>query len=166
MRGCVISKTLDGMLQQGYGYRTESFSGSGVRRIDEVIRYELSLGNTDIVEFCQTNHQILKDICVDEEFWAEIENLDVEEQQASVAEELSHICQENAPYIVEEIVKFAMAMLGVARREELFALWLTTADKVVELYGGNTENVEQYSLHSARYLVISDLGEAGALFVL
>jgi hypothetical protein len=64
------------------------------------------------------------------------------------------------------LVERSNSLTDVVRREELFALWLTTADKVVELYGGNTENVEQYSLHSARYLVISDLGEAGALFVL
>ena len=165
-RGVVISQTLDNMLNNGAGFRTESYSGSGVRRAEDVLRYELSMGNTDFVRFCQTNHRILLDICPSDEFFDSIEGLSIEEQDEARNAEMSELCQENAPYIVEKVLEFVCELLGSNNKNELDALWLTDYDSVVKRYGADLDDIDEYNFASGRFVVISDLGEDGALFVL
>jgi hypothetical protein len=166
MRGCVISKVLDDMLNNGYGYRTETYSGSGVRDAEAVIRYELSMGNTDIVRFCQTNYELLKDIVPSDDFFASIEGESIEAQEELREAEFSHICQENADYIAREVVALGLNALGFSDKKDLHALWLTTYENM-ERYGAtDKEDIDEYCLGTARFLVISDLGEDGALFLI
>jgi len=162
--GVVISQTLNCMLDSGSGYRTEAYSGSGVRCADDVIRYELSMGNIDIVRFMQTNYEQLKEYQLGDEFFDEIESLDIDEQDEARGAALSDLCQENAPYISGDILKFASDYLGKDAKE-LSAIWLTTLDKAVSRYGGDLEEIDRYALIKGSFLVISDLGEDGALFV-
>lgn len=52
-------KTLSKMLQTRSGYRTESFSGSNVRNIRNVINYEVvELNNMDIIDYVRETYNI------------------------------------------------------------------------------------------------------------
>lgn len=47
------SPILSKMIESKKGYRTENFSGSLVRNLYDIIRYEFSMGNSDIVSYIQ-----------------------------------------------------------------------------------------------------------------
>jgi hypothetical protein len=131
------------MVMAGCGFRTENYSGSGERSLYWVIRHEISMGNTDIVVYLQATAKILLDYT------------------AECAEDLSCICQENAADLAADIVAFVESKLGV---HDIHAVWLTTLADVVALYNGNSNNgIDQYCLPS-RYVILSDLGNYGALF--
>lgn len=138
-----MSNNLLRMIMAGCGYRTENFSGSGERSLYEVIRHELSAGNTDIVAYLQATAKILLDYTADD------------------ADELADVCQANAPYVAEEIVEYVAKKLGA---QCVHALWLTTLPNVIALYNARQrEGIDCYSLPS-RFVVLSDLGDDGALF--
>lgn len=74
------------------------------------------------------------------------------------------MCQENSPSIAEEIVSYISKRLTMPV-DSLIGLWLSTYDNVVKHYNnGKSDNIEEYSLISNSYIVISDLGEYGTLF--
>lgn len=138
-----MSNNLLRMLMTGCGYRTENYSGSGERSLYEVVRHELSAGNTDIIVYLQATAKILLDYTAD------------------CAEELAEVCQANAPYVAEEIVDYVANKLGT---KSVQALWLTTLPNVMKLYNdGRPEGIDRYSLPT-KYVILSDLGADGALF--
>ena len=55
----IYSNTLQLLIDSRIGFRSESFSGSGVRNVLDVLRFEFSLGNTDIIKFVQDNYDLL-----------------------------------------------------------------------------------------------------------
>ena len=148
-----MSKTLDLIINSKRGYRTKSFSGSNTRNIEDIIRYELSMGNVDIVTYVQKNYGILKEYYIEEEI----------EEKGEYWNKFSEMCQENAKEITKEIVDFLKSEL---RSEEIYGLWLTTYENVEKYYGGIGENIEEYILlEENKFMVLSDLDEEGSLFV-
>ena len=163
--GVVISQTLDRMIENGVGYRNESYSGSGVRNAEEVIRYELSMGNTDIVKFMQMNYQQLQEIVCGDDFFEENEGLELEELGRLRDAAFSELCQVNAPFITETVLRIAGDYLGCTP-SNVRGLWLTSYECAAKRYGqGDYEDIDEYPLVRGKYLVVSDLGEDGALFL-
>lgn len=141
------------------GYRTESYGGSGIRDVVEVIRHEFSMGNTDILDFLQNEYGILLNYSLTKEESAELTTF--EELQAQQSE----MIQENAPDIAEEILHFVEETLQVAQ-PALCTLWLGNEADVIERYnGGETTGLDTYSFADVPYVVLSDLHADGVLFV-
>lgn len=136
------------MIKNKKGFRTESFSGSGVRDPMEVIEFEIKeLCNTDIVEFVQEEYGLLT-------------HLDVENQI-----ELIDICHENIKEILETIKNYVLDYFKVDSIEELEAVWLAEYERVKSFYNDEEEDgIYEVSLNR-RFLVLSDLDIDGALFV-
>ena len=131
-------------------YRTEAFSGSGVRDVVEVVWYEIFvLGNTDILDYL--SHVILKyhSICA----------LLMQYQQ-----EL-----ENNGYIddmtEEEDKTFVRRMIDAVNEETEkninYALWLADKETVKSIYHGTDEDIESYQ---TGFVVLSDIGYDGTLY--
>lgn len=63
----MVGETLSEMIKNRKGYRTETCSGSCVRDLEEILRFEIGeLGNTDVLEYLKENHNILLDFELDE----------------------------------------------------------------------------------------------------
>ena len=132
------------MITANKGYRTESYSGSRIRKLENVIYFELGMGNSDILTFIQQNIQ-------DIDFPLDLD-----------AEEASFLILENRSYYEEKIQEVIQNQLP---GENYTALWLTSKDNAVHRYNdGSVEGIEEYVLPN-EFVVISDLGEDGALFV-
>jgi hypothetical protein len=163
----MVSATLSKMIEDKKGYRTENYSGSLIRNLYDVIRHELSMGNTDIVSYVQEHYKILGEYIVED---AAIEELkekfhNPEEYNQAYWERFSDICQENSIFIADDIVKYVAEQLSVPSNY-LIGLWLSTYENVVGIYNnGNTDDIDEYPLIDNNYFVISDLGADGALFV-
>lgn len=140
------SKVLAKLLKNNIGYRTESFSGSKARNIEDIIRFEISMGNTDIIRYLQENYGILKSYL-----------------EKDYNEEFSYICQENAVDITEEIIKFLTKFLSTENKN-LMGLWLTDYQGVINVYRGKKENIDKFHI-PCKFIVISDLDKEGSLFV-
>ncbi len=136
------------MIKNKKGFRTESFSGSGVRDPMEVIEFEIKeLCNTDIVEFVQEEYGLLT-------------HLDVENQI-----ELIDICHKNIKEILETIKNYVLDYFKVDSVEELEAVWLAEYERVKSFYNdGEEDGIYEVSLNR-KFLVLSDLDIDGALFV-
>lgn len=161
------SETLLKMIKDNKGYRTENYSGSKVRNICDVIRYEISMGNTDIISYMQNKYSVLDEYNLEPE---EIEALKENFQDEIVYRQeylskYSDMCQENSAWITDDIVTYLTEQLDVDSEDELTALWLTTIDNAINKYNdGNKVDIDEYLLNH-KYLIISDLNIDGALFV-
>lgn len=140
----MYSETLKKMIKNKEGFRTEAFRGSGVRNVRDIIRFELSMGNVDIVYFMQSAYGALYDF--------ELHDWD----------EFVHDCQENAPYVADEIIEFLEVKLDT-KEDNMVGLWLTSEANVVSFYGGKEDNIDSYKLDD-NFLVMSDLEAEGTLF--
>jgi len=129
-----LSKECERMILNGFGYRSEAYSGSGERRVLEVVMYEITeLGNNDIIETMTSLYG------TDTHLWHEISDpYDYNDFYLA----MNHILLHKLPIPVN------------------YALWLANRDAVVELYGTNL--VQRYSVGQA--IVLSDLGHDGVLF--
>lgn len=67
----------------------------------------------------------------------------------------------NKEYFIEKVLDFIEQTLG---SRDVMGLWLTTFENVIDIYDGKPENIDEYILQE-EYVVISDLGCDGALFV-
>lgn len=157
------SSTLEKMLSSKKGFRTENYSGSGVRDLKEILKFEIGqLGNTDILAYMRSNYNCLQDFKIDDYV---IEALKEEAEsegglQLLIFEEERNLAIENYDYLIEEILEF----INNRFREEVMGLWLTSYDAVVKRYGGKTGDIDCYEIPDES-IVISDLGIDGALFV-
>lgn len=144
----IYSNTLQLLIDSRIGFRSESFSGSGVRNVLDVLRFEFSLGNTDVIKFVQDNYDLLLDY-------------------TETGDELSDIVLENAQDIAEKIVFFLKEKFSVSSEDHLEALWLTSQEGV-RFYTINedieNEHIDIYVIPD-EFVVLSDLGEEGSLFV-
>lgn len=141
-----MSKNLDVMLKQGLGFRTEDFSGSGVRNLEDVVYYEIrELGNTDILDTM-----------------SELYNLnfkpymDVEDENI-VADESYH-------EVLELIFSFLEKHFNTSRNN-LNAIWLTTYENVQKIYCRQPNDKINMTYIYHNFFPISDLGSDGTLFV-
>lgn len=140
-----MSMTLTTMLNQNVGFRTENFSGSGVRNLEDVVYFEIrELKNTDILDTMNDLYGLdfsdcidLEEECVyDECYW------DVSEQIFSHLEKQFNTTRNN-----------------------LGAIWLTTYDNVEKIYCKQPNaQINMVYIHHNFY-PISDLGSDGVLFV-
>lgn len=110
------------------------------------MRFEIAeLGNTDIIDYMQENYGLLS------EYPCDMDN-----------EEFSYTCIENVSYIVEEIMKYIRDYFHGS--DDIMGIWLTTYDNVISRYRGCEHDIDSYVLPED-YLIISDLGCDGSLFV-
>lgn len=141
-----MSRNLDVMLKQGLGFRTEDFSGSGVRKLEDVVYYEIrELGNTDILD------------TMSELYGLNFKSyMDVEDENV-VADESYH-------EVLELIFSFLEKHFNTSR-DNLNAIWLTTYENVQKIYcrQPNDKINMVYIYHN--FYPISDLGSDGTLFV-
>lgn len=133
-------------------FRTESFSGSGARRAEQVMAYEIyELGNTDILEWLLSQDGVL----VSPNLRSEIEDIVRE------LEEEGYICDwtiNDAEDFAERILDEIASTTGVS---VIYALWLAAADVVASYYGGSPSDIEEYPPGN---IVLSDLGADGILY--
>lgn len=138
-----MSDTLQEMLLTRLGYRTESYSGSGVRDLHAVLKHELSvLRNFDVLIYCN------------ERYFAGFGFF--------YGDDFKKILATSADYYVGQIEQFVRRRLRTTR--PLYGLWLTTKDNVHGIYGGMDKDVACYAIPQHAF-VLSDLGVDGALFV-
>lgn len=137
------SRTLNYMLRQNRGCRCESYSGSGVRKLREILDFEIEeLRNMDIPATILKLHH------------------------PRVSHELRKVIEnENDPGeysfdIINWVMAFASNYFKVPE-EELCGIWLTTKANVIKRYG---IDFDECNLPDDA-LPISDLGKDGALFV-
>lgn len=162
-----MSLVLDNMIKDKKGYRTENYSGSGVRDLYDVIRYEISMGNTDIITYMQEEYDVLSDYVLEPEQIDELkeEAINDEEFVKDYNDTFYEMVSENSGFITDNILDYVCDKLGVSNENDLIALWLTDYDNAVNYYNnGSTEDIDEYSLDK-EYVVLSDLGTDGSLFV-
>lgn len=160
----MISRTLSKIIEDKRGYRTESYSGSGVRNLKEILRYEIViLGNTDILAYLRDNYDILPEFKLNENTISSLRETaeDDNELKQLIIDEEQQIAIVNADYFIEQILNFVQRVIG---SKEATGLWLTTFKNVINRYGGNSEDIDEYSLPD-RFIVLSDLDNDGALLV-
>ena len=134
-----LSITLKEMLLTGRGYRSENYSGSKIRKLEDVVYLELSNGNTDIINF------IFKDT-----------------DSKLTGDELAQLVMENSRFFIDKVVEVVKANLS---GKNFSAIWLTTKERAINRYNeGLEEGIDEYILPKD-FVVISDLGGDGALFV-
>lgn len=128
-------------------YRNDSWSGSKITDIFEVIRYEVcDLRNTDIFSWCMENYPL------PERLWKALKEdirligngggvptLDIEDDIRDLIKELS------------DLKGYPLT----------HALWLARKEVVESRYGGTEENIKAYI---TSFTVLSDLGPEGTLY--
>ena len=140
-------------MKQETGFRSESYSGSQVRNLDEILCFEIrELGNTDILEHILQTHLIPES--------SEIENriLDIikECEEECVLDDCSwDDFLEDCSCIIQEICK-------TTGQDLKYGLWLTDKESCIKFYNhGSAEGIEEYP---AGNIVLSDLGKDGKLY--
>lgn len=132
-----FSPTAQNIMQTRMGFRSESYSGSMVRDLKEVVSYELGMGNNDIIKFCQ------------EQYHLDVESPD---EDSILADRL---------YYESGVWQVVKERLGDPKGCD--ALWLTSLKGVTGKYlGGGNYDYDLYIL-PPRFMVLSDLGEDGIL---
>lgn len=130
------------------GYRTEITYGSGVRDLEEIIRYEIGeLNNLDILDTL-----VFK--------W----NLTESEKEA-IQDFTDNFFDKyiNDKQKQEEIIKMCLNIIKREYPNAKYALWLADKDTVKELYGGEDNNIDTYEIKNTK--PISDLDVDGKLYV-
>ncbi len=137
------SKTLSKMISQGVGYRVESYSGSKVRNLFDVVHYEIfELGNEDILDYMEKKYNLKGIQLHSREFFREDEEAEFR--------------------VARQIVDYCTFTLGA---EKVIGIWLTTLPNVKKFYKLNSDDEITKVPLDRKYMVISDLDEDGALFV-
>lgn len=148
-----LSKEVREIIEKNKGYRSEVPYGSGVRRLEEIVDFEIGeLGNSDIVLFCDEAYNLNLDL-----------ECDTDEEDEYYSEELDNMIQENHTYYTEQIIDFVSKAFG-CKKEELKGLWLATKEAVSDFYCKDEIDkcIDTYILPED-YLIISDIGFDGVL---
>lgn len=140
-----MSTTLNTMLNQKVGFRTEDFSGSNVRNLKDVVYYEIrELKNTDILDTMNKLYGLDFSDCID-----------FEEE-----------CVYDECYwdVFEQIFSHLEKQFNTTRNN-LGAIWLTTYDNVEKIYCKQPIDKINMVYINHNFYPISDLGSDGVLFV-
>ena len=141
-----MSVTLTTMLNQKVGFRTENFSGSNIRSLEDVVYFEIrELGNTDILDTMNDFYEL------DFSSYMDIEDENV-------------IADESYRDVLELILSHLEKQFNTSHNN-LGAIWLTTYDNVEKIYCKSpNDKINMVYIHHNFY-PISDLGTDGTLFV-
>ncbi len=159
----MVSSTLSEMIHSGKGYRTETFSGSGVRNLEEILRFEISsLGNLDVLDYLKENYGILSDFAIEEEELINLKSIAKDENDLKqlIMSEEQQMVMEDPHYYIDQVMGFVCEILG---KTNITGIWLTTRKNVITVYNGCPDDIDEYTLPK-KYVVLSDLGADGALF--
>lgn len=132
-------------------YRTESYSGSGVRDAIEVVRFEMfELGNTDILETLAKG--LLKDSAIASTLSAMSYELETKGYINDFSEgEQTRFC--------EELLESVSETSGAKVR---YALWLADAEGVKRYCQGENSHLDSYN--TTQGVLLSDLDSDGKLY--
>lgn len=127
-------------------YRCESFRGSGIRDIADVIKFEvLELNNVDILLYIKDTYFYHDPLKYDIDKFIKLlfcgRNIDLRQE-----------CDE----LVDDIIKTIKKM---TKKDIKYCVWLSDLDDVVELYG--KEDI--YKIDTSN-IILSDLGKDGTLY--
>jgi hypothetical protein len=116
-----------------------------------------------VLAYLKENYDILSDFELSEDVINDLKKVakDNKDLKELIIEEEQQIAISNASYFIDQILNFIERAIGT---KQVIGIWLTTIENVVNIYGGNTDNIDEYNLPK-EYVVISDLGVDGALFV-
>lgn len=129
-------------------YRTENFSGSGVRDAVSVLTFEVcDLTNTDILAYC-LEHYSLKRMHFNETLQVLKDSL----------EDGDAVDEQDIRNLMEDLLKHIESETGHIIR---YALWLADKKTVLADYEGTEDNIDAYECGP---VILSDLGEDGILF--
>lgn len=141
-----MSTTLTRMYNEKLGFRTENFSGSNVRNLEDVVYFEIrELGNTDILD------------TMNELYGLDFQPfMDIEDEN-TIADECYH-------KVLEQIF-FHLEKQFNTSRDNLNAIWLTTYDNVEKIYCQSPNDKINMVDILPNFYPISDLDTDGVLFV-
>ena len=136
------------------GYRTESFSGSGVRKLNEILYFEVfELGNTGAL------HDMLKILDPGalrdqlSEIITGLETIDLYREEGLDMGEYDCLCfLQNA---IDEVNR-------KLKKNYRYGLWLADRDAVKDYYGASKNEIDCYEKSDFK---IDDLGYEGALYL-
>lgn len=153
-----MTKELKTLLQKGYGYRTETFSGSKVRNLKDVLYFELyELFNTDIYSYILNHYKhLLSDNMI--EIFTEFLSVGEYDWDDYIDTYLEY--KEESMNCIENVCKTLLETDDVSN---IKAIWLASYRRVMTLYQGKEDTIDTYSLEKMK--VLSDLGEDGSLFI-
>lgn len=160
----MYSDTLLKMINDKKGYRNGFFKGCIFSRLEDVLKHEISsLCNIDILHYAKDNYNILSDFKLDENLInkLKIESKNEDDFNFSIEMEEVEMAILNSGDFIEEILNYVENSLG---KKDVKALWLTTKEKVVNIYQGNEYVIDEYIIPD-KFMILSDLYECGALFV-
>lgn len=150
------------MFSDKKGYRNESYSGSGVRDLEEVLYHEISaLGNTDIMIYMNEKYdtKFYMEVFLTEE---DTTGLSPQEIRSLIIEEQSLMVVENGAYYPDKVLEYLKQKMN---SERLYGIWLTSEDAAATRYGSSGDNeIDVYQIDDD-FFPISDLGVDGTLFV-
>lgn len=134
-------------------YRTEAFSGMMERDAAEVMAFEtFELGNTDIFETLQET--LLKDSSLRDKisgFIRELENNGYVDDMSS----------DDKVLFFKEVLKEINKVTGLDIK---YALWLADIETVIDFYGRDMLNENDYESYEIGPVVLSELGYDGTLY--
>lgn len=136
------------------GYRAESFSGSGVRKLNEILYFEVfELGNTGAL------HDMLKILAPGalrdqlSEIITGLETIDLYREEGLDMGEYDCLCfLQNA---IDEVNR-------KLKKNYRYGLWLADRDAVKDYYGASKNEIDCYEKSDFK---IDDLGYEGALYL-
>lgn len=146
----------------GFGYRTEAYSGSGVRDAEAVIRFEiLELGNTDIPDTLLNQTMFIQNAELRKDMEWLIRYI---EDNGGPGDE--DVFEDPNDTRVLEIIKRILPEVRKHSLDIKYALWLADKDEVLKDnenggYGGNESNIDKYPVSP---VCLSNLGNMGCLF--
>ncbi len=136
-------------------FRTEAFSGSGVRKADEVMAFEIfELGNTDILETLADG--ILKNRPITLAVMSTIKAIETGDKDLPAADD------DVALKFCSELLREVFEETGVKVN---YALWLTSKESISEFFGRDMADGLDYDAYETGPVVLSeDDGDGGVLF--
>ena len=157
-------------------FRTESYSGSGVRRIEDVIEYEMSeLGNKDIPRYVLDHYDLGEALRLDLQA---ILRVDPAGEYPFLCNGAGHgVCDRaDLQDLVSRMIDELSAVLGqntedgqrVNAMRLRYALWLAPLGAVSERYLRGDGSAQAYAtasrtLYNPAPVILSDLGDEGVL---
>jgi hypothetical protein len=147
------------MLKQGdkYGYRTETYSGSGVRKAKDVIMFEITeLGNTDILKTVLHGFTPEKTPYIHNSTL--IHDLTVLQKEVD-ATGCTSMSEEALSTVIDSLLDDIQTCTG---HRVNYVLWLTDEKSCREIYTDFPEqSIDKYPTSA---VILSDLGSDGILF--
>lgn len=131
------------------GYRTESAYGSNIRKLKDIIFFEIyELSNVDIFEYCIDNYRIPKYIKF------KLENI------ISLIENNQEPDEERVKRNINDLIECLNKLFNVNLK---YGLWVCeNKQTVIDYYDANEYNINTYDVSDG--IIISDLGDEGVLY--